>query len=103
MPRAATCRLWASPSRRQASTRITKRATGTLLGRTRPLTLDATLNKIAAYPIGDRAEVVGVSARGSLKRSEFGMTYGVADRLVGDDVEIIIEIEARRSGETQSP
>jgi polyisoprenoid-binding protein YceI len=75
----------------------------TLLGRTRPLTLDATLNKTAAYPIGDRAEVVGVSARGSLKRSEFGMTYGVADRLVGDDVEIIIEIEARRSGETQSP
>jgi polyisoprenoid-binding protein YceI len=75
----------------------------TLLGRTQPLTLDATLNKMAPYPIGDRAEVIGVSARGSLKRSEFGMTYGVADGLVGDEVEIIIEIEARSSGEGESP
>lgn len=68
----------------------------TLLGTTRPLTLEATVNKSAPYPIGDRAEVMGVSARGTLKRSEFGMTYGVADNLVGDEVEIVIEIEARR-------
>ena len=68
----------------------------TLLGTTRPLTLEATVNKRAPYPIGDRAEVMGVSARGALKRSEFGMTYGVADNLVGDDVEIVIEFEARR-------
>lgn len=68
----------------------------TLLGTTRPLTLEATLNKAAPYPIGDRAETMGVSARGTLKRSEFGMTYGVADNLVGDEVEILIEIEARR-------
>jgi hypothetical protein len=32
-----------------------------------------------------------------LKRSEFGMTYGVAEDLVGDDVEILIEFEARRA------
>jgi polyisoprenoid-binding protein YceI len=69
----------------------------TLLGRTRPLTLEATVNKAAPYPIGDRAEVMGVSARGLLERSEFGMTYGVADDLVGDHVEIVIEIEARRA------
>jgi polyisoprenoid-binding protein YceI len=68
-----------------------------LLGETRPLTLEATLNKRAPYPIGDRAEVMGVSARGTLKRSEFGMTYGVADKLVGDDVEIVIEFEARQT------
>lgn len=68
----------------------------TLLGTTRPLTLEATLNKSAPYPIGDRAEVMGVSARGSLKRSDFGMTYGVADNLVGDEVELVIELEARR-------
>lgn len=67
-----------------------------LLGTTRPLTLEATLNKSAPYPIGDRAEVMGVSARGSLRRSDFGMTYGVADDLVGDEVEIIIEVEARQ-------
>jgi polyisoprenoid-binding protein YceI len=68
----------------------------TLLGQTRPLTLEATLNKSAPYPIGDRAEVVGVSARATLARSDFGMTYGVADNLVGDEVELLIEIEARR-------
>jgi polyisoprenoid-binding protein YceI len=73
----------------------------TLLGKRRPLTLDATLNKSAPYPFGDRAEVMGVSARGTLKRSDFGMTYGVADDLVGDEVEILIELEARRSGESQ--
>jgi polyisoprenoid-binding protein YceI len=69
----------------------------TLLGTTRPLTLEAILNKSAPYPIGDRAEVMGVSARGSVKRSDFGMAYGVANNLVGDDVEIVIEIEARRT------
>jgi polyisoprenoid-binding protein YceI len=68
-----------------------------LLGMRRPLTLEATLNKSARYPIGDRAQTMGVSARGTLKRSEFGMTYGVADGLVGDDVEIVIEFEARRT------
>lgn len=67
-----------------------------LLGATRPLTLEATVNKTAPYPIGARAEVMGVSLRGMLKRSEFGMTYGVADGLVGDEVEILVEIEARR-------
>jgi polyisoprenoid-binding protein YceI len=68
----------------------------TLLGNTRPVVLQATLNKSAEYPIGDRAHVLGVSARGRLSRSEFGMTYGVANGLVGDEVEIIVEIEARR-------
>src|SRR5690606_8776279 len=67
-----------------------------LLGMRRPLTLEATLRKHAPYPFGDRAEVMGVSARGTLQRSDFGMTYGVADNLVGDEVEIIVEFEARR-------
>jgi polyisoprenoid-binding protein YceI len=74
-----------------------------LLGTTRPLTLAATLNKSAPYPIGDRAEVMGVSARGTLKRSEFGMTYGIEDNLVGDEVELVIEIEARRQPGARQP
>jgi hypothetical protein len=37
-----------------------------------------------------------ISLRGVLERSEFGMTYGVADGLVGDEVEILVELEARR-------
>jgi polyisoprenoid-binding protein YceI len=68
----------------------------TLLGTTRPFTLQATLNKSGEYPIGDRAHVLGVSARGQLRRSEFGMTYGIDNGWVGDEVEVIIELEARR-------
>jgi polyisoprenoid-binding protein YceI len=67
-----------------------------LRGTTRPLTLNATLNKSGEYPIGDRAHVVGVSARGRLQRSDFGMTYAVDNGWVGDDVELMIELEARQ-------
>jgi hypothetical protein len=37
-----------------------------------------------------------MSARGSFRRSDFGMSYGVADDLVGDQVELVIELEAHR-------
>jgi polyisoprenoid-binding protein YceI len=73
-----------------------------LNGTRRPLVLDATWNKTAPYPIGARAEVMGVSLRGTLQRSEFGMTYGVADNLVGDTVEIVVELEARRVAESET-
>ncbi len=65
-----------------------------LLGQENPLTLDVTLNKVAAYPFGHRRETVGLSARGTMMRSDWGMNYGVANGLVGDAVEIIIEVEA---------
>lgn len=65
-----------------------------LLGQDRPLTLDVTLNKVAEYPFGHRRETVGLSARGTLMRSDWGMEYGVANGLVGDAVEILIEVEA---------
>jgi polyisoprenoid-binding protein YceI len=74
-----------------------------LLGTRRPLMLEATVNKSAPYPFGDRADVMGVSARGTLSRSEFGMEYGVADGLVGDRVEIVIELEARRQADARQP
>jgi polyisoprenoid-binding protein YceI len=70
-----------------------------LLGRRRPLVLEATLNKLERYPIGPplmKPFVAGASARGRFRRSDFGMTYGVADGLVGDEVELILELEARR-------
>lgn len=74
------------------------RVTGNLklLGVTLPLTLTASWNKSARHPIELWKYVMGVSARGSLKRSEFGMTYAVANGWVGDTVEILIEFEARR-------
>ena len=68
----------------------------TLLGITRPLTLEATWNKSAEYPIGRNVWAMGVSARGTLQRSDFGMDYALDNGWVGDDVEIIIEFEAQR-------
>lgn len=67
-----------------------------LLGVTRPLTLTATWNKSAEYPFDGNPYVMGVSARGTFSRSEHGMTYAVANGWVGNDVELIIEFEARR-------
>lgn len=67
----------------------------TMLGQTHPMELDVTLNKIGPYPWGDNY-VVGISARGSVQRSEWGMTYGVEDGLVGDQIDFMIEFEAIR-------
>jgi polyisoprenoid-binding protein YceI len=70
-----------------------------LLGQRRPVTLTATTNKRAPYPLAlsplRRAPVLGVSARGSFRRSAFGMMYAVENGWVGDEVELIIELEAR--------
>ncbi|MEM6905391.1 MAG: YceI family protein [Pseudomonadota bacterium] len=65
----------------------------TMLGITKPVTLDVTLNKIGPYPFGHKKETMGVSARGTVNRSEFGMTYALGG-IVGDEVEIVIEMEA---------
>lgn len=67
-----------------------------LLGQARPLTLEATWNKSGDYPIGRGVYVMGISARGTLRRGDFGMRYGLDNGLVGDEVEVIVELEARR-------
>lgn len=70
-----------------------------LLGKSQPLTLQATWNKSAESPLGGplrKPYVMGVSARGSFKRSAYGMTYAVANGWVGDEVPLIIEFEAIR-------
>ena len=73
----------------------------TLRGVTRPVALQATWNKSDRYPIPAAGaerfpHVLGASARGTIKRSEFGMTYAVDNGWVGDTVDLIIEFEARR-------
>ena len=45
---------------------------------------------------GRKPYVMGVSARGSFKRSAYGMNYAVANGWVGDTVDLIIEFEAVR-------
>jgi polyisoprenoid-binding protein YceI len=68
----------------------------TLLGETRPVSLDVTLNKSAPYPFGHKQPTLGLSAHTTIRRSEWGMTYGVEDDLVGDEVELRFEFEAIR-------
>lgn len=68
----------------------------TILGETRPITLDVSLVGQGEYPFGHKRFVLGLSVRGSLMRSEYGMTYGVDNGLVGDKVDLLIEAEAMR-------
>ena len=64
-----------------------------ILGQSNPLTLNVTRNKVAEYPFGHGKETVGISARGTVLRSDYGMDYALANGLVGDEVELIIEGE----------
>lgn len=62
----------------------------TLHGVTRPVTLDVTFNGSGINPFANVA-ALGFSARGSLKRSDFGIRQYLP--MVGDDVSIAIESE----------
>jgi polyisoprenoid-binding protein YceI len=69
----------------------------TLHGVTRPLTLEARYNGgYAGHPYDPRARI-GFSARGTFKRSDFGVSYGVpapgSAFGVGDEVEVQLETE----------
>ena len=68
----------------------------TLLGVTKTVTLEITLNKLAPHPIPfyKGVMVAGVSARGTINRSEFGMKYGLGG--IGDEIELILEVEAHK-------
>jgi polyisoprenoid-binding protein YceI len=69
----------------------------TLRGVTKPLTLEATYNGgYAGHPMDPFARI-GFSAHGVLKRSEFGISYGIpapgTTMGVGDEVSVILELE----------
>lgn len=68
----------------------------TMLGQTHPVTLDVKMNKVGAHPRSGKQHA-GFSATGSLKRSTWGMNYGLP--MVGDDVEIRLEVEASKKEE----
>ncbi len=75
----------------------------TLRGVTKPITLDITLNKVGEYPFGGGLfakpnYVAGISARGKFRRSEWGVMYGTDNGWVGDEVQLIIELEGIRQG-----
>jgi polyisoprenoid-binding protein YceI len=69
----------------------------TFRGVTKPLTLLATFNGgYAGHPMDPHARI-GFSAHGVLKRSDYGLSYGIpapgTTMGVGDEVEIIVETE----------
>jgi polyisoprenoid-binding protein YceI len=73
----------------------TAKVTGdfTLLGVTKPITLDVTFNNAGIHPYS-KSYVAGFSATGTIKRSDFGMSYGLPG--VGDDVSLNIQVEGTR-------
>lgn len=66
----------------------------TLLGVTRPVTLDITSFKCITHPVNKR-EICGAVAIGTIQRSEFGMTK--ASKSISEEVRIYLNIEAIRS------
>lgn len=86
------------PSMRFETTGVTQSGEGklavagnlTLLGVTKPVTLDVTVNKIGEHPMR-KTPWVGFNATATIKRSDFGMSYGVP--AVGDDIKISIGLE----------
>lgn len=65
-----------------------------LRGETKPVTLDVTFNKAAEYPFGHEKYTVGISAETTIKRSDWGITYGL--NMVEDDIKLQFELEALR-------
>jgi len=67
----------------------------TLLGVTKPVVFDVTFNKVAPHPVPAYKGVMtaGFSIRGTIKRTDWGMKFGVP--AVSDEVQLIIEIEAQ--------
>ena len=70
----------------------------TILETTKPVVLKTTFRKAGKHPFGDKY-AAGFSASAKIKRSDFGMNYGLPN--VGDDVTIRIEVEAVRQDDNQ--
>lgn len=62
----------------------------TILDVTKPVVLKTVFNKVGEHPYSKK-HVAGFSGTAKIKRSDFGMTYGLP--AVGDDVSITIEVE----------
>lgn len=63
----------------------------TLMGITRPVTLEVTFNGGGAHPFG-KFPALGFSASGAIDRTDFGMDF-LAPEIVGTEVDLIIEAE----------
>lgn len=92
------------PQARFVSSHITVRdernarvcGTLTLRGVSAPLCMDVSFNQHRRYPLPPFRDTVGFSARAELSRSAFGASAW--PNLIGDTVELRIEVEASRGG-----
>lgn len=75
-----------------ADDRLTVHGDLSLLGKTRPVSLDVRINKLGTHPMSGKP-YGGFTATTSLKRSDWGMSYGVPN--VGDEIGIRINLEAK--------
>lgn len=72
----------------------------TMLGVTKPVVLDVTFNKSDIFFMNQKP-TIGFSATTTIKRSDWGMTYGI-DVGVSDEVKLVIEAEANREPDQKS-
>lgn len=63
----------------------------TIRGQTKPVTLAISKLRCGAHPTNKKA-VCGADATAAIRRSDFGMTYGLP--VLGDEVKLLIQIEA---------
>lgn len=63
----------------------------TLLGVTKPVTLSIDAFKCGTNPMNQK-ELCGAAASAQIKRSDFGMKYGLPG--IGDDIKLVFEVEA---------
>lgn len=63
----------------------------TLLGVSKPVTLAITAIKCGSNPM-NKKELCGAAASAQIKRSDFGMKYGLPN--IGDEIGLVFEIEA---------
>jgi polyisoprenoid-binding protein YceI len=65
----------------------------TVLGISKPVTLDITINSASMNPM-NRREMIGFSASGTVNRSEFGLDANVP--MVGDELSLVVQVEFKK-------
>ncbi len=80
----------------EESSESSGRLTGNLSvrGITKPVTLDVTINSAAMNPL-NRREMIGFSATGSLKRSDFGLTAYAP--MASDELSLEVQVELEKA------
>jgi len=66
----------------------------TMLGVTKPVTLDVTFNKADKFPMDPNVFIAGFSAKGTVNRQDFGMKYAAG--AIGDNIGLWIEAEGHK-------